>query len=149
MRMLYWWTTNSMTRQICVKCCATNQMILVCSTLHFGSNVILQSKISFESLQIILNLLGQQLRSIACCSNQFWFFYNTGYYRVFIKYCVFFEYLKYSVLLPFSVFPRWQCVHTRQVEHQRCSRTGRVQKIYKILRKITIFNEHPVPYIVE
>ena len=35
--------------------------------------------------------------------------------------------------------------HTRQVEHQRCSRTGRVQKISKNVRKNTIFNEHPVP----
>ena len=36
------------------------------------------------------------------------------------------------------------CTHTRQVEHQRCIRTGRVQKKYKILRKNTIINEHPV-----
>ena len=36
------------------------------------------------------------------------------------------------------------CTHTRQVENQRCSRTGRVQKTYNILRKNTIFNEHPV-----
>ena len=36
------------------------------------------------------------------------------------------------------------CTHTRQVEHQQCSRTVRVQKIHKILRKNTIFNEHPV-----
>ena len=36
------------------------------------------------------------------------------------------------------------CTHTRQVEHQRCSRIGRVQKIQKIVRKNTIFNEHPV-----
>ena len=36
------------------------------------------------------------------------------------------------------------CTHTRQVEHQRCSRTGRVQKNYNILRKNTIFYEHPV-----
>ena len=27
------------------------------------------------------------------------------------------------------------CTHTRQVENQRCSRTGRVQKNHKILRK--------------
>ena len=27
------------------------------------------------------------------------------------------------------------CTHTRQVEHQRCSRTGRVQKNHKIFRK--------------
>ena len=36
------------------------------------------------------------------------------------------------------------CTQTRQVEHQRCSRTGRVQKNHKILRKNTIFNEHPI-----
>ena len=36
-------------------------------------------------------------------------------YRVFIKYCVFSKILKYSGLLPFSVFPRCQCVYTRQV----------------------------------
>ena len=27
------------------------------------------------------------------------------------------------------------CTHTRQVEHQRCSRTGRIQKNHNILRK--------------
>ena len=39
--------------------------------------------------------------------------------------------------IPNSVFPQCQCVctHTRQVENQRCSRTGRVQKNHKILRK--------------
>ena len=36
------------------------------------------------------------------------------------------------------------CTHTRQVEHQRCNRTGRVQKNHKILN--IIFNEHPVAY---
>ena len=36
------------------------------------------------------------------------------------------------------------CTHARQVENQRCSRTGRVKKNHKILRKNTIFNEHPV-----
>ena len=36
------------------------------------------------------------------------------------------------------------CTHTRQVEHQRCSRTGRVQKIQQNLRKNTIFHEHTV-----
>ena len=39
--------------------------------------------------------------------------------------------LKYSRLLPFSGFPRCQCVYS----HRRCSRTGRVQKNHKILRK--------------
>ena len=41
------------------------------------------------------------------------------------------------------------CTHTRQVEHQRCSRTGRVKKNLKILRKNTIFNEHPVYFETE
>ena len=36
------------------------------------------------------------------------------------------------------------CKHNRQVENQRCSRIGRVQKNFKISRKNTIFNEHPV-----
>ena len=36
------------------------------------------------------------------------------------------------------------CTHTRQVEHQRCSRAGRVQKNSEILRKNAIINEHPV-----
>ena len=34
--------------------------------------------------------------------------------------------------------------HTRQVEQQRYSRKGRVQKIHNIVRKNTIFNEYPV-----
>ena len=37
------------------------------------------------------------------------------------------------------------CTHNRQVEHRRCSRTGRAQKNNKIFKeKNTIFNEHPV-----
>ena len=36
------------------------------------------------------------------------------------------------------------CTQSRQVENQRCCRTGRVQKNHKILRQNTIFNEHPV-----
>ena len=54
-------------------------------------------------------------------------------YRVFIKYCVFSEFLKIFrslFLLGVSV-----CTHTRQVENPRCSRIGRVQKSHKILRK--------------
>ena len=63
-------------------------------------------------------------------------FLFTFLYRLFIKYCVFSEILKCSGLWPFYVFPRCQCVYTtRQVEHQRCSRTSRVQKNPKILRK--------------
>ena len=53
-------------------------------------------------------------------------------YRVFIKYCVFSKIFKYSGLCFPSVSV---CTHTSQVEHQCCSRTGRVQKIHKILRK--------------
>ena len=33
-----------------------------------------------------------------------------------------------------------------QGKHQRYSRTGRVQKNHNILRKNTIFNEHPIQY---
>ena len=54
-------------------------------------------------------------------------------YRVFIKYCVFsklFEIFRTLFSLGVSV-----CTLTRQVEHQRCNRTGRVQKNHKILRK--------------
>ena len=40
------------------------------------------------------------------------------------------------------------CTHTRQVENLRCSRTDRVQKNQKNLRKNTIFNEHPVYEII-
>ena len=38
--------------------------------------------------------------------------------------------LEYSGLWPFSVFPYGVsvCTHTRQVEYQRCGRTGRIQK---------------------
>ena len=67
-------------------------------------------------------------------------------YRVFIKYCVFFQRfynIPDSGLSLFSLGVS-ECTHTRQVEHQRWSRTGRVQKIHNILRKITIFNGHPV-----
>ena len=67
-------------------------------------------------------------------------------YWVFIKYCVFSRSFKnipdpglFLFSLGFSV-----CTHTRQVENQRCSRTGRVQKNHKILRENTIFNENPI-----
>ena len=46
---------------------------------------------------------------------------------------------KYFIIfrnLVFLCFPSVSvCVHSRQVEHQRCSRTGRVQKNHKFLRK--------------
>ena len=64
---------------------------------------------------------------------------------MFIKYCVFSKILKYTGLLSLSVFTWCQCgTHTGQVEHQRCIRTGKVQKNHNILMKNTIFNEHPV-----
>ena len=69
-------------------------------------------------------------------------------YMVLIKYCVFFKILKYSGPWHLSVFPLGVsvCTHTRQVEHQRCSRTGRVQKTHHILRKnrYLMNSEHPV-----
>ena len=47
-------------------------------------------------------------------------------YRVFIRYCVFSEFLKiFRTLFSLGVSV---CTNTRQVEIQRCSRTGRVQK---------------------
>ena len=68
-------------------------------------------------------------------------------YRVFIRYC-FFKILKYSGLLPFLCFSSVSvCTHARQVEHQRCSRTGRVKKNHKILRN-TLFIEYPVSICV-
>ena len=50
-------------------------------------------------------------------------------YRVFIKYCVFSEDFKiFRTLFSLGV---GVCTPTRQVEHQRCSRTGRFQKNHK------------------
>merc|ERR1711860_442846 len=60
-------------------------------------------------------------------------------YRVFIKYCVFFRRflnMPDSCLYLFSLGVS-MCTHTRQVEHQRCSRTGRIKKS---LKENTIFN---------
>ena len=36
-----------------------------------------------------------------------------------------------------------------RIEHQRCSRTDRVQKNHRILGKNTIFNEHPVCNVID
>ena len=58
-------------------------------------------------------------------------------YRVFIKYCVFskkFQIIPDSGLSLFSLCVS-VCKHTRQVEYQRCSRTGRVKKNHKTFRK--------------
>ena len=72
---------------------------------------------------------------------------NTDFvkYRVFIKHCVFSKISKYipdSGLSRFflGVYNGFHAWTTKwQVEHQRCSRTGRVKKIHKIIRN-TIFN---------
>ena len=54
----------------------------------------------------------------------------------------FLKILKYSGLWPSAVSLCVSvCTHTRRLEHQRCSRTGRVQKNHKIYGKNTIFNE--------
>ena len=53
--------------------------------------------------------------------------------------CVFFEDFKIFRTLASLCFPSVSvCVH------QRCSKTGRVQKSHKILRKNKVFDEHPV-----
>ena len=77
---------------------------------------------------------------------------------MFIKYCVFSKILKYipDSGLSLSLSRFFLGVYTGlhawttkwQVEDQRCSRTGRVKKNHNILRKNTIFNEHPVCYFV-
>ena len=62
-------------------------------------------------------------------------------YRVFIKYCVFSEDFK-IFRTPFPVFPLCQFMYTHQT-----GRTPALQQNWKknhILRKNTIFNEHPV-----
>ena len=62
------------------------------------------------------------------------------YYRVFIKYCVR-RFLIYSGLLLSLLFLGFRvCTHTRQVEHQRCSRTE-LRTISKFSGKNTIINE--------
>ena len=64
-------------------------------------------------------------------------------YRVFIKYFFSedFENIPDSGLSLFSLCVS-VCTHNRQVEHQRCSRTGRVKKNHKILRKKTYIREN-------
>ena len=70
----------------------------------------------------------------------FAFMYSTG---CSLNIVVFFsKILKYSGLFPFSLGVG-VCTHTRQVEHQRCSRTDRVQKNHKILRKKHNFSWTP------
>ena len=69
-------------------------------------------------------------------------------YRVSIKYCVFSKILRNISDSGLSRFPLGVSEITQwKVKHQRCnSRTYRVQKYQNILRKNTIFNEHPVEY---
>ena len=63
-------------------------------------------------------------------------------YRVLLKIVFFWNILKYSGLLPFSVFLG---VNVHQAGRTSAlSRTGKFQKNHKILRQNTIFNEHPV-----
>ena len=55
------------------------------------------------------------------------YIYATSMYSVLIKYCVF----KISIYITDSIFLDVSVrTHARQVEHQRCSRTGRVQKFF-------------------
>ena len=58
-------------------------------------------------------------------------------YRVFVKYCVFSEDFKNIPDSGLSLFSLGVsvCTHTRQAEHQCCSRSGRVQKNPNILMK--------------
>ena len=71
---------------------------------------------------------------------------NLFSYRVFIKYCVFVQRFQNILNSGLSLFILGVsvCTHTRQVEHQRCRGTARVQKYFKIYGKNTIINEHPV-----
>ena len=59
------------------------------------------------------------------------------------------EYIPDSGLYRFPLGGFSVCTQ-RQVKHQRCGgRTWRVQKNHNILRKNTIFNQHPVVYTVD
>ena len=70
------------------------------------------------------------------------------YYRVFIKYC-FWKILNIpNACLSLFSLGVGVCTHSRQVENQRCSRTGRVEKNHKIFRK-KHNNEHLVDVILQ
>ena len=88
--------------------------IYICAYIYIHSYI--QALCTHEFIQVQINSTG--------CSLNILFFFP--------------KILKYSGLWP-SLFSLGVsvCTHTRQVEHQRCSRTGRVQKIQKILRKNT------------
>ena len=68
---------------------------------------------------------------------------------MFIEYCVISKILKYIPDSGLSRFPLGFSVCTQwQVKHQRCSsRTCRVQKNHNILRKNTLFIEHPFEFL--
>ena len=58
---------------------------------------------------------------------------------------VFYKILKYSGLLPFSVFPWRQCVYAHQAGRTPVlQQNWQSSEKYQILRKSTIINEHPV-----
>ena len=59
------------------------------------------------------------------------------WYRVFIKYCLFFpKILKYSGLWPFPIFPLYQCVYTHQA-----GRTPALQQNWQSSEKSQNFKE--------
>ena len=74
--------------------------------------------------------------------------FNGVGYRVFIKYCVFFpKNIKYSGLLPFSIFPRWYCVYTYKAGRTALQQNWQSsEKSQNFKEKITIFNGHPVTF---
>ena len=141
---LTFWSPSSLFTYHCLTASLTHLLIhslshwltdqVVCYSTY---RVTLDSKIGSDSRP----MLYRRIRSIVepVTNRTCLWFLNHGNpkYSVFINYFFFQKNLIYSGLWPFSVFPRCQCMctHARQVEHQRCSRTGRVQKKYNILRK--------------
>ena len=86
----------------------------------------------------------QSLPGIQCGLSLYKYFYSR--YRVFIKYCVFSEFLKIFR----TVYTRCQCVYTHQAGRKPAlQQTWHSSENHKILRKkTTIFNEHPV-YVIK
>ena len=112
-------------------------------TSHMHIFIIMNCDKEFFILKILLLLyfdLANKLiffKSHASRKNHAWHMY-----RVFIKYCVFFGRFKIFRTLAFFCFPSDSvCVHTPG--RKKNTRTYRVQK-NQVLRKNTIFNEHPV-----
>ena len=93
-----------------------------------------RTKPSSTSVIYLTSWLGLVWCTLFC--SVFGKFFST---RLFIKYlCFFRKILKYSGLWPLLFSPCVSvCTPTRQVEHKRWSRTGRVQKNHKILGKNT------------